>query len=199
MATGPTPSQSPTPSPTPSPSPAPSPAPSGPTCSAGVVGLPASVPEASGRYPFAVSTPASCTWTARTDVSWADIAPGSGQGDAPLILAIAQNDTRSTRTVTVTVNGEATRLVQAGVGCSYALSPSVLDVNADATNRSIVVTTLTGCTWTAASSESWIRVQPATGSGSGTVTVDIAASTGDVRHAFMTIAGQRVNVTQQRR
>ena len=164
-----------------------------------MIGLPSTLPEASGRYSFAVSTPANCGWTARTDASWADIAPGSGQGDAPLILAVTQNDTRNTRTLTVTVNGEATRVVQAGVGCSYSLSPTVLDVNADETNRPIVLTTLTGCAWAATSSEGWIRVQPASGSGSGTIAVDIAAHTGDVRHAFVTIAGQRVNVTQQRR
>ncbi len=32
-----------------------------------------------------------------------------------------------------------------------------------------------------------------------TIALDITANPGDVRHAFLTIAGQRVNVTQQRR
>ena len=95
--------------------------------------------------------------------------------------------------------GRQRPLVQAGIGCSYSVSPTLLDVNAGATNRSIVVTTLSGCAWTASASESWITVQPANGTGSGSVTVDIAANTGNLRSAFLTIAGQRINLTQQGR
>ena len=102
----PAPAPAPAPAPSPSPSPSPAPPPSGAACAITLAGLPSALPEASGRYAFAVSTGATCAWTARTDIAWADIAPGSGQGDAPLTLVVAQNETRSTRTVTVTVNSE---------------------------------------------------------------------------------------------
>ena len=116
-----------------------------------------------------------------------------------MILVVAQNETRDARTVTVTVNGQATRIVQNGVGCSYSVSPSTLDLNADTTSGSVTLTATPGCTWTASSSESWIRVLPASGSGSSTIALDITANPGDVRHAFLTIAGQRINVTQHGR
>ena len=116
-----------------------------------------------------------------------------------MILVVAQNETRDARTITVTVNGQATRVVQNGVGCFYSVTPSTLDVNADTTNASVTLTATAGCTWTASSSESWIRVLPVSGSGSSAIALDISANSGDVRHAFLTIAGQRVNVTQRGR
>ena len=164
-----------------------------------VTGLPSAVADAGGRYPFTVATPSNCAWTVRTDVSWADVAPGSGQGDGPLVLVVARNESRDARTVTVMANSLATRVVQNGVGCSYSLNPSSLDVNFDTARASVAVTAGAGCTWAATASESWLAVLPAGGSGSGVVTVDIAANPSDVRHAFLTIAGQRVTVTQQRR
>ena len=113
-----------------------------------------------------------------------------------MVLVVAQNETRDSRTITVTVNGQPTRVVQNGVGCSYAVSASVLDLNADTTSGSVTLTATPGCTWTATSSEGWIRLLPSSGSGSSVIALDITANSGDVRHASLTVAGQRVSVTQ---
>src|SRR5262245_58916661 len=87
--TGPSPAPSPSPSPNPSPSPSPSPAPG---CNASVSGVPTSIPGAGGRYQVSIGVSSSCQWTARTDVNWADIAPGSGQGNAAPMLQVNRNE-----------------------------------------------------------------------------------------------------------
>jgi hypothetical protein len=132
-------------------------------------------------------------------VSWADVAPGSGQGDGALVLTVARNENHDARTATVTVNGQSSRVIQNAYRCPFTLNPTSLDLNYNTNNASIVLTTTPGCPWTATASESWIRAVPSSGTGSATIALEIATNPGDVRNAFLTIAGQRVNVTQQRR
>jgi hypothetical protein len=157
------------------------------------------VPTQSGRYTFAITIGSNCAWTARADVSWADVAPGSGLGSATPVLNVGENENRDTRTVTVTVNGQSFRVTQNAVGCSYTLDPTSLDESPDGGSASVALTATAGCTWTATASEGWIRVLTPSGTGSATINLDIAPNPSDVRHAFLTIAGQRVNVTQRRR
>jgi hypothetical protein len=164
-----------------------------------VAGLPVAVGPTSGRFPFTITVGPGCVWSARTDVSWADVAPGAGQGSASATLTIGDNPGRDTRTVGVTVNGQLYFVVQQAPGCSYSVSPATLDIAAGGGSAVVSVVAPTGCGWTAASSESWIRVVTPTGSGSAGARFDIAANIGDVRHAFVVVAGQQVPVTQQKR
>jgi len=63
----------------------------------------------------------------------------------------------------------------------------------------ITITTADGCGWTASPSEAWIRVLTPTGTGNGTIIIELAPNPSDVRNAFVTIAGQQVSVRQRRR
>lgn len=82
-------------------------------------------------------------------------------------------------------------------GCTYVLTSSSQSAVATATTASIGVTSGTGCTWTAVSNSSWITVNSgASGSGGGTVAVQIAANTGSSRVGTVTIAGQTWTVIQ---
>jgi hypothetical protein len=116
-----------------------------------------------------------------------------------LTLTVAPNSIPNARTATVVVNGLALRVIQTAAGCSYAVSPAGLDLNADSSGASIALTATPGCGWGATASESWIRVLTPSGMGSATISLAISSNSGDVRHAFLTVAGQRVNVTQQTR
>ena len=68
-------------------------------------GVPTSIPGAGGRYSLSIGVSSSCQWTARTDVNWADVAPGSGQGNASPTLQVYRNETFFTRQFTVYING----------------------------------------------------------------------------------------------
>lgn len=156
------------------------------------------MPYQGGRYQFSISLPATCQWTSRTDQSWADVAPGSGDGNATPVLNINENPRSDSRTLTVTINGQSFRTIQNVPTCAYTLDPASLEESGGGGSARIVLTTGAACSWTATASESWIRVLTTSGVGSATINLELATNGGDVRHAFLTIAGQRVNVTQRR-
>jgi hypothetical protein len=191
-------STGPSPVPTaPAPDTAPAP-PTSSTCAPSIAGLPSSVPYQGGRYPFTISLPASCQWTSRTDQTWADVAPGSGSGNSTAQLNVNENTRLDPRTLTVTINTQSFRITQNVPGCSYTLDPTSLEESGGGGSARVTVTTGSNCSWTATASEAWIRVLTTSGVGSATINLDLAPNTSDVRHAFVTIAGQRVNVTQRR-
>jgi peptidyl-Asp metalloendopeptidase len=83
-------------------------------------------------------------------------------------------------------------------GCTFALNPGSLTEQSARVQRSIAVTTGTGCGWTAVSQASWIGVASGTsGAGSGSVSLDIAANnTASSRSGTVLIGGRTLTVTQ---
>jgi hypothetical protein len=83
--------------------------------------------------------------------------------------------------------------------CSYSISPTSQNVDANANTSTVAVTTTAGCEWTAtaASGAPWLTVTSgASGTGNGSVGVSIAANTGAARSGTVTVAGQTFTVNQ---
>ena len=114
------------------------------------------------------------------------------------MLNINENTRLDARTLTVTINTQSFRIVQNVPSCSYTLAPTSLDESGGGGSARVTLTTGQDCFWTASASEGWIRVLNTSGVGSAIINLDLALNPSDVRHAFLTIAGQRVNVTQRR-
>jgi hypothetical protein len=186
------PSSAPSPSPSPSPSPAPG-------CNASVSGIPSSIPGSGGRYQLSIGASSGCAWTARTDVGWADVAPGSGQGNASPTLNVNSNETFFTRQFTVYVNGQTFLATQGSTTCNYTVDPTFLEESADGGIARIEVKTADGCGWTVSASEAWIRVMTPSGTGNATIILELSPNPSDVRNAFVMVAGRRVDVRQRRR
>jgi hypothetical protein len=161
--------------------------------------LPTLLAASSATYMLTISAASACAWTATADVAWADIAPGSGRGNGTATLRVDANSSFDSRTMTVRLNGQSFRVPQNGVTCSYSVTPASLDLGGDGGAAAVTVSAISGCGWTATATESWLQVLTPSGSGSGTVRIDVAPNPGDVRHATLTVAGQRIAVTQQRR
>jgi hypothetical protein len=115
------------------------------------------------------------------------------------VLTVDENSNRDARTVTVTVSGQSARVTQSAVDCSYTLGDTSLDASGDGGGASIRMTTMDGCAWTATANEGWVTVLTPSGTGSGSIRLEIAPNYGALRRAFLTIAGQRVDITQQPR
>lgn len=157
------------------------------------------MPARGGEFTFGIQTGAGCAWTARSDVNWADIAPGSGVGSGRPLLEVQEHSRLDPRTLTVTVNTQSFRISQAGVGCVYTVNPVTLEVADQGGQLSFTLNTMAGCGWTAASSVSWITVVTPSGSGGGSIILQVASNIGgDVRQGFVTVGGQRVTITQRR-
>jgi hypothetical protein len=174
-------------------------------CAAQVTGLPSSIATDGGRFTFTITTGAGCAWSAQTNTTWADVAPGSGQGTATPVLTAAANTRTDARTLTITVNGQSFQVAQNAMPtapvpvCSYLVDPTSLEEGPDAGTAEVTVTTLPGCAWTATASEGWITMLTSSGTGSARIKIEVTANTGDVRHAFLTVAGRRVDVRQRAR
>ena len=132
-------------------------------------------------------------------MNWADIAPGSGQGTAAPMLQVNRNEAFFTRQFTVYINGQTFLATQGSTNCTYSVEPNTLEESHEGGVARITVATAEGCGWSVSASEAWIRVLTPTGTGNATVLLELSSNPSDVRHAFVTVAGRRVDVTQRRR
>jgi subtilisin family serine protease len=81
--------------------------------------------------------------------------------------------------------------------CSYAIDPVNAAFNLCGGKRSMNVLEQPGCSWTAVSTDSWIRIMSgASGTGTGTVTYWVSFARA-ARTGTLTIAGQIFTVNQQ--
>lgn len=154
-------------------------------------------PAPGGSGAVSLTTAADCTWTAASDSSWLTVTPSSGTGSASLQVTAAANNGTSSRTGVVTVGGRTFTLTQAGLTCSYSVSPASANAPASGGAGALAITTTTGCSWTAVSDSAWLTLSPGSGAGSGSVTWTAAANAGAAsRAAQLLVAGQGVVITQ---
>ncbi len=162
---------------------------------------------------FAVSTAATCQWTAASQSSWITVTAGaSATGAGTVSYNVAVNPDTSTRTGTILAAGWNFTVTQAAAAapppppppppattCSYTLSSNGQTIASSATSIAVGVTDGTGCTWSATSPVSWAVVSAgAAGSGPGTVTVTVSRNNSmSSRSATLTVAGQSFVLTQQ--
>ncbi|MGH9310565.1 MAG: BACON domain-containing protein, partial [Vicinamibacterales bacterium] len=153
------------------------------------------VPPAGGAGRIAIATTAGCPWTASSNVEWIKFAQASGSGPASVAYSVDAT-AGPARTGTAVVAGHTFAITQSQ-GCGYIVAPTVQTVGAAGGNVAITVTSGSACPWTAASEAAWITVASgAAGTGDGTVTLAVAATSGAARTGTATIAGQRVTITQ---
>ncbi len=165
-------------------------------CSFALAPTVANVPAGGGTGSVAVTSAAGCAWTATSNAPWLTItAGGTGSGNGTVQYSAAATSGGS-RSGTLTIGGETFTVTQ-GSGCTFALAPSSLTLPAGGGSSNVSVTAGTGCAWTATSSTPWLTIASgASGSGSGTVSLNAAANTGVARSGTVTIAGQSYTVNQ---
>jgi hypothetical protein len=78
----------------------------------------------------------------------------------------------------------------AASGCYLRLTPAQSSINGDARALSFTLTTGAACTWSVESSASWLTMSGATsGTGPATIAATVAANTGALRNATLTVTG----------
>ncbi|MBF0338966.1 MAG: SBBP repeat-containing protein, partial [Nitrospirae bacterium] len=142
----------------------------------------------------------SCSWSASSNASWVTITSGSsGSGNGTVAYTVAANTDTTSRTGTITIEGQTFTVTQTGLDCSAkTITPMSKTFASTGGSDTVSVTANTGCAWTAVSNVSWITVTSgSSGSGNGTVGYTVAANTDTTsRTGTMTIAGQTFTVTQ---
>ena len=82
--------------------------------------------------------------------------------------------------------------------CTYAISPTTYAASpGGGAGPTVSVSAANGCTWTAASNDSWITITSgASGRGNGSVAFSVASNLSNARSGSLTIAGQTFSVQQ---
>lgn len=80
--------------------------------------------------------------------------------------------------------------------CSYTLIPASLNLPSTTAGAVFNVTAPAGCGWNATTSDSWISITSASGTGNGTVAFTVQANNGPARTGTITVAGQTFTVNQ---
>src|SRR5678815_2665998 len=134
-----------------------------------------------------------CAWNATPNGSWITIISGaSGTGSGNIGYVLAANTNSNQRVGTITAAGQTFTITQSGVvPCTYSISPPSGSFNSSGGSSNIVITTLTGCSWTASSPVTWVTFSTTNGTGNATVTYTVAANTNTVsRSTSLAVASQ---------
>jgi hypothetical protein len=170
-------------------------------CSYSVTPTTRSVAVGGGSSTFSVATTTGCSWTAASQAGWITVTSGaSGTGNGSVGFSAAAN-TGPARSGTILIAGQQVTVTQpAGGTCTYQVSPMTPTVARTGGTLTITVTSQNGCTWSASESPnvSWVSITSgATGTGNGTVTLQISANSQTAaRTMTLSVAGRIVTLTQ---
>ncbi len=154
------------------------------------------VPAGGGTASFGVNTTASCAWTAVANAGWISVTSGAnGNGPGTVQFSAAANP-GAARSGTIIAAGQTFTVSQES-GCSAVVTPDTMPAPAAGGSQTVSIATAADCTWTATSNAAWIVIpMPASGSGNGSVRLDIQANNDVARSGTATIAGKVVTVNQ---
>jgi hypothetical protein len=173
-------------------------APVAPTCSYRLGEASRSVRSDRQDVTVTMSAPSGCAWKVTSDVSWitvADAGKGSGNGSVRLTVAANMGDAR---TGTVRIASETFTVQQAAGECTYAIKPTFYNAGRGPDTVIVNVTAGPGCGWTARSDAPWVSVDAgSSGSGNGTVRLQVQANSAEARTTVLTIAGQAFTLHQE--
>lgn len=155
------------------------------------------IPAEGGTGTVNVTAGPGCGWTAASNADWIKVTSGAtGAGNGSVGFSVDPT-TGPARSGTLAIAGR-TFTVNQGQGCAATLSPEAAAIGAAGGPLAFDVRTGGQCTWTAASGAPWIRVDAgATGTGNGTVRLQIEANGGARRTGTVTAAGRTFTVEQE--
>lgn len=157
---------------------------------------------AGGNYSFSYTPPVGeigCdSWNATTTSTWVkNISPSSGTGTGTIAFSADANATGVNRSSQIAVGGASLSVTQAGGPvCNYSLSATSASAGAAASSGSFTINTTAGCAWSTATSGAFVSGVTASGSGTGTVSYNVAANTGPARSATITAGGKTFTINQ---
>jgi len=146
---------------------------------------------------FTVNT-GTCGWTVVNANPWITFNTAtSGTGAGSVSYTVAANPGGTPRQGVFTIGGAPVTVNQAGVACSFAVTPPAGSHNSAGASGSIPVTTGSGCIWYIFNTNSWISFDGWNGTNSGSASYTVAANPTIVpRSGLVIIGGQSVVISQ---
>ena len=158
-------------------------------------------PIAGGQGSFAVivAGQASCGWEAQSDVPWITVTgDGSGVNVQTVEFTVAPILSSFARTGTITVAGQAFSVMQAGVPCTYRVTPESLTIGAGGGAGSLAVQAAAqDCSWAATATAAWIAITAGgSGVGDGAVSYSVAPNPSVPREGWIRIGNAALRLSQ---
>ena len=121
-------------------------------------------------------------WSAESDVNWIAVEPNTGDGDATVSFAIAENSETQPRigfVRFVSQNGMETfvRVYQDAAPDPHYLNVNPLDLAFEGQGGSAAIAVECDTAWTATTDVDWIQLPTMSGMGNGTIQVQVGANT----------------------
>ncbi len=172
--------------------------PSDSKCQVTVSNTPASFEAGGGTGSVTVNAPRECTWSVAAEAPWISLnGDAAGQGDGSVAYAVSANPAPAARSGALRVEEQRLPLTQAAAPCRFELSRTSESIAAAGGTARVELSTLTGCSWSAASGASWITIASGqSGNASAAVAMTVALNSGPAREGRVTIAGQSYLVQQ---
>ena len=168
-------------------------------CTYSIVPLSQEFPAAGGPGTATVVTASGCTATAVSNAPWITITSGANTVSGGIIsFTVAANTSGAPRSGTITAAGLTATVNQSqDANCPVSLiNPSSTYDSVGGIAFASFETPFT-CGWTASSNTSWLTiVGPASGIGSGYVTISVAPNTGAPRVGTVTVGGKNFTVNE---
>ena len=157
-----------------------------------------SVQAAGASTSIAVSTTAGCAWTANGNPSWVSVTPASSSGSGTVLVNVQEN-AGVARTTTFKIAGKDFTVAQlAAQSCTYAVSPTSIQVSSDAQTQAITVTTQANCPVAATVDVQWIDIDSVGMAPNATVALTIQKNNSrSERTGNVTISGENFSRTVQ--
>ena len=172
-----------------------------PACTYGVAPTGYTLPFSGGLGTLTVTTGASCPWALLGTSPWVSFtSPTTGTGSATINFVAAANASSVSRSVQFLLGDVAIPFSQAGVPCTYSVSPGVDSAGAHGGTRTIQVNAAADdCGWSATTNVPWIQILTGSGSsnhGLGVVYAVAPNSAEASRTGSIQVAGFTVSVGQ---
>ncbi|MBN2410806.1 Ig-like domain-containing protein [candidate division KSB1 bacterium] len=146
----------------------------------------------SGAGSTTFSITSNVNWSASDDAGWLTLSPESGSGNGTLTAVYSANVSTSPRTATITVSGggitRQVTVVQSGFTFTLTVDPPSRSVDSEPGSTTFNITS--NVNWTASDDADWLTLNPANGSGNGTLTAAYSANEStSPRTATITVSG----------
>ena len=144
-----------------------------------------------------VSGSSSCSYSVSDNQDWISVSGSSVAGGGSVTVEVTAHDGSSERSGTVTIGGSSVSVTQCP--SSPGVEPSSLSLGSGANESDqVVVQEAATCSYTVTETLAWLRVEPTSVAGNGTVTftTDTANDAASARTGTVTIGGTSVSVTQ---
>jgi choice-of-anchor C domain-containing protein len=155
--------------------------------------------KAGGTGAIAVTATGGCPWAASSNANWITVTQGkTGAGSGTVAFSVTANPNNSQRSSVITIAGRNFTVAQSGKTCNYAITPTSAAFPSAGGNSGVNLTTVKGCSWTASSNATWLKIT-ANGGGDASAKVNfrVAANPNTTaRTATLTIADKLFTVTQ---